>query len=169
MIHFFLEFLDVEVPEHTENAPRRLWQQLTHLNFFKEEMALSRRADAQQVAIVSTRLYIVSLSITMLVLSLFNGLTLTSLMKTEQITSIDQFENLYNNYPSTISCPCQQIAVPRTVFLSITPKYHQVRAIPVDDESSPILCLDLFKCTVKQDMDCLFVWLWTIGQELQPT
>ena len=100
---------------------------LLSLNLFKEEMTVSRQPDAQRIGLLSTRMYIVSLVFAMLALSLFNGLGKTNFIQSEKILSIAHFEELYERHPTTISCPCQQIAIPRSTFVFLTPKHHQVR------------------------------------------
>lgn len=112
-------------------------------------MSITRQPDAQRIGLLSTRMYMVSLVMTMLVLGLLNALSQTTVAKTEELLSIDHFENLYNKYRTTISCPCQQIAIPRSTFISITPTYHQVRVIYIL-KSLPLACdlvhSDLFEC-----------------------
>ena len=106
---------------------RRARHNLSQLNLFKEEYAKSRRENAQQVALLSTRIYIVLLLTIMFILTLFNGLTTINVTETVSISSIDQVQVLHAEYSTTVSCPCQQIAIPSGFFLSVTPQYHQVQ------------------------------------------
>lgn len=116
-----------DVRERLGGIAQQFGQNLRSLNLFKEEMTVSRQPDAQRVGLLSTRMYIVSLVFAMLALSLSNGLNKTNFIQSEKILSIGHFEELYEKHPTTISCPCQQIAIPRSTFVFLTPKYHQVR------------------------------------------
>ncbi|CAF3282439.1 unnamed protein product [Rotaria socialis] len=40
--------------------------------------------------------------------------------------SIKQYENLYNQYPNTLQCPCSNISIPYDTFIQVTPIQHQV-------------------------------------------
>ncbi|CAF1458347.1 unnamed protein product [Adineta steineri] len=40
--------------------------------------------------------------------------------------SLDTYEQLYNDYPTTLYCPCSQISIPNKVFLNVTFVLHQV-------------------------------------------
>ncbi|CAF0788849.1 unnamed protein product [Adineta steineri] len=40
--------------------------------------------------------------------------------------SLDTYEQLYNDYPTTLYCPCSEISIPNKVFLNVTFVLHQV-------------------------------------------
>ncbi|CAF3930412.1 unnamed protein product [Adineta steineri] len=40
--------------------------------------------------------------------------------------SLDTYEKLSNDYPTTLYCPCSQISIPNQVFLDVTFELHQV-------------------------------------------
>jgi hypothetical protein len=111
-------------------------QKLVSMNFFVKETRTSRRVDAQELAVISTRLYIVLFIICILVLGFFNGLATVTVKETVLSPSIDTFEKLYAMYPNTLSCACQQIAIPYGTFLTVKPIYHQVNCTYLLNQSS---------------------------------
>ena len=99
---------------------------LMAMNFFKKESSISRIENADQMALISSRIYVVLLILTVLVLALFNGLGQTTISVTVSSPTLATFEQLQAAYPSKLLCPCVQIAVPYSIFLSVTASYHQV-------------------------------------------
>jgi hypothetical protein len=100
--------------------------QLKAMNFFTRESSSSSSADAQQLARISTRIYVVSFIGCMIVLAIFNGVTTVNVVETVPSPSLSIFEELYAKYPNTIKCPCQHIVIGFKDFMSLSPKYHQV-------------------------------------------
>jgi hypothetical protein len=99
---------------------------MTTMNFFVKESRTSRRVDAGELAVISTRIYVVLFILCIFVLAIFNGLDTMTITTTVLSPSIDTFEQLHAVYPNTLSCACQQIAIPYGLFLTTTPIYHQV-------------------------------------------
>lgn len=96
------------------------------MNFFRTESSISRIENADQIALISSRIYIVLLVLTLLVLALLDGLNQTTISITVSSPTVATIEQLQDAYPNRFSCPCMQIAVPYSTFLSITASYHQV-------------------------------------------
>lgn len=108
-----------------------LKSRLIKMNLFTREMKLSEQADAEKMAIVSSRVYAILLVLSILILILFNSLAMTTISATVQFPSITAYEDLQAEYPDSLSCPCKQIAVSYGAFLSVTVSYHQVKDVKV--------------------------------------
>jgi hypothetical protein len=94
-----------------------------------KESRTSQRVDAQELAVISTRFYIVLFIICILVLGFFNGLATVTVQETVLSPSIVTFEKLHAIYSNTLSCTCQQIAIPYGSFATVQPIFHQVSHI----------------------------------------
>lgn len=105
----------------------KLKEKWTIMNFFKTEYLRSRRMYSQRMILMSSRIYFIAVTLAVIVLALFNGMTNITISATIKISSLAQFEQLHAAYPSTLSCPCQSLAVPYSAFVTLTPVYHQVR------------------------------------------
>ena len=82
--------------------------------------------NAAEMAIISTRFYLILLTCSVVVLVLFNGLRETTISVTVKMPSLATFERLYDIYKVNLLCPCAQIAMPHSTILSVAPSYHQV-------------------------------------------
>ena len=83
---------------------------------------------------MSSRLYAVLLSGCICILILFYGFSQQTISETVVLPSLGQFERLEALYPTTISCPCRQIAVPFLNFSIVSFTSH-----PVSVTTSPLL------------------------------
>jgi hypothetical protein len=101
-------------------------QKFLTMNLFKKETSISQMENVNAFAVIASRFYLIFLICSVLVLILFDGLRQTNIFVTKKSPSLATFEELYNAYPTTISCPCQQIAVPYDTFLSVSVSFHQV-------------------------------------------
>jgi hypothetical protein len=97
------------------------------MNFFKNKLKLSQIENAQHMAIISTRIYVVLLALSVGILTLFNSLNLTAISATVQSPSLGTYDTLHTQYTSTLSCSCKQISIPYGTFISMIVSYHQVR------------------------------------------
>jgi hypothetical protein len=95
-------------------------------NLFKKESSISTGDNIEQTARVSTRIYIILLTASMIVIGLFNGFREVTVSHTVAAPSSALFQELHALYPNTLSCPCQRISVPYSTILSVEPIYHQV-------------------------------------------
>jgi hypothetical protein len=101
---------------------------LSQVNWFIEnnkEVKNTPEKKRQQVS--STWVYIVLLTVSLIILVLFVSLSKTTVFITETKPSINTFQRLQAAYPNSLACPCEHISVSSKAFLSIIPKYHQVR------------------------------------------
>ncbi|UJR34695.1 hypothetical protein I4U23_027472 [Adineta vaga] len=89
----------------TEHIPFNIKQKLVTMNLFKKESSISQIENVNEVAIIATRFYLILLI---------------------ESPSVATFEQLHNAYATTISCLCQQIAIPYGTFLLVSPSFHQI-------------------------------------------
>ncbi|UJR19841.1 hypothetical protein I4U23_022974 [Adineta vaga] len=76
---------------------------------------------------IATRTYIVLFIISILIISFFVAFTSQTYFITVSFPNISTYEQLQNQYPSTITCPCSQIAIPYSQFIFVQPSaYHQI-------------------------------------------
>jgi hypothetical protein len=99
-------------------------EKLMKWNLFRKEVSVSRMENVNEVAVIATRFYLVLLTCSMLVLTLFNSLDQKTVTVTVQSPSRDTFESLQQIYPATLWCPCEQIGISYGAVLSVS--YHQV-------------------------------------------
>lgn len=76
--------------------------------------------------IITTRIYLVLLYASLLILILFTVLSQKLITDTISKPSLATYEHLRARYPNTLSCPCENIAIYHEDFLSVTATYHQV-------------------------------------------
>lgn len=96
------------------------------LNLFKTESSTSQLPFAQQWGQISTRIYLITLTSTVIVLVILNKMTPTYNSVIVPAPDLETFEKLQVMYPATLSCPCQQISIPYKDLYSINPVFHQV-------------------------------------------
>jgi len=75
---------------------------------------------------IATRLYIITFLISLTVLTFYILATKEVYQETILKPTEDQFNNLQQMYPSSLSCPCTVISVPYNTIIEIEPFYHQV-------------------------------------------
>ena len=108
------------------NAPastvlRQVSEWFTTLNIYHQTPSLTLREQ-----LLATRLNLIGLTAALLVLVSVRTFSPQTTAVVVQSPSLAQFEQLINQHPSTLSCPCSQVIVPYRTFLSFSPQYHQV-------------------------------------------
>ncbi|CAF2920761.1 unnamed protein product [Rotaria sp. Silwood2] len=93
---------------------------LITLNLFKKTLVDIRHG------IYSTRIYIILLTAGAIIMTVYSTIVRTSTSIIVQNPTLLQFEKLYQQYPSTLSCPCQNLSVMHSSIMTIWPRYHQV-------------------------------------------
>jgi hypothetical protein len=96
------------------------------MNLFRKESSISQAPNAEQIALTSTRIYMILLTLALMILALSNGLGRTIISATVDSPSMAMFERLRAEYPTKLSCPCERLAVPHSTFMSVSVSYHQV-------------------------------------------
>ncbi|CAF1006020.1 unnamed protein product [Rotaria sordida] len=80
--------------------------------------------------ILSTRLFLIFISISLLVVIGYASLTIRTHDRTLNKFSISDFERLETLYPSTINVPCTEVSIPFNKFLDFSPRFHQICLSP---------------------------------------
>lgn len=96
------------------------------MNFFNKESSISGIPDAHLLSIKASRIYALLLTISVLIVVIFKGLDQAIVVVTIPSPSLATFEHLQAMYPTTLSCSCQQIAVPFQKFGTVKVTMHQV-------------------------------------------
>ncbi|CAF4864932.1 unnamed protein product, partial [Rotaria sp. Silwood1] len=76
--------------------------------------------------ILSTRIFIVLISISLLIVISYASLSIRTRTITLKKFSISDFEQLEALYPDTIKAPCTEVAVRYDKFLRVSAKFHQI-------------------------------------------
>ena len=104
-----------------------LKDKISKMNFFIGKNSGSIPRNIERVAIISTRIYTIALISSIFTLAIFARLQEITIVETIESPSLMVVEKLKEMYPTTLSCPCEQIAIPYKKFLTVQVKYHQVR------------------------------------------
>ncbi|CAF2577606.1 unnamed protein product [Rotaria sp. Silwood2] len=75
---------------------------------------------------ISTWLYIILLTTSMTIITVFTMNASYWATETIYLPSEKQYENLYQQYPDTLRCPCTSISNPYGSFVQVTLRQHQV-------------------------------------------
>ena len=109
---------------------RTLGRATTALLRFVQQLNLfnTYSTDARQIRkeILSTRIYIALLPTILIILFIYSAQT--ELYYTVKVNnpSLDTYERLLNAYPNTLSCPCSELSIPYSSFVTLTPVFHPV-------------------------------------------
>ena len=103
---------------------RQAHEYLFTLNAFDKSILLS---DIKQ-KIWSTRLYLLLLLLGTIILSIYSSVASHLQIITIDNPSRNQFEELYEQYSLTLSCPCTQLSTPYSKIMSVQPRFHQICA-----------------------------------------
>lgn len=98
---------------------RTIHQRIVTLNLFP---LLSDIKDG----IYATRVYFLTLSIGLLVLIFYASISVQLRTVTISDPSLNVYEELYNQYPSTIVCSCTRLSIPYQSVMNVQPRFHQV-------------------------------------------
>ncbi|CAF0816062.1 unnamed protein product [Adineta steineri] len=124
-ISFLCHVLVAEIP----NPPSSLWQKtrffLQNFNLFS---SIPPSVDEHQLRNqrISTRLFIILLTLSLTVLILYTSLVNTThTFDIKSPTSI-QYSQLYSTYPQTLTCACTDISIDYGQFLQVNYTLHQI-------------------------------------------
>ncbi|CAF3129137.1 unnamed protein product [Rotaria sp. Silwood2] len=95
------------------------------LNLFDD---LTSRSDAfhHRMAIISTRIYLVLLTLAVLILIIYVEPDGQTQVFTVQNPSLTIYEILKKKDVNTLSCPCSQVTIPYTTFVSMSTLFHPI-------------------------------------------
>lgn len=96
---------------------------LAKLNLFR-----TRSTDAELIhqQILTTRLFILLFTIALVILLAYTSISERTTTQTIKQPSLATFQQLTRHYPNTLQCPCQQISILPSHFLTTSPMFHQV-------------------------------------------
>ncbi|CAF4228296.1 unnamed protein product, partial [Rotaria sordida] len=92
-----------------------------NLNLYDDDDTLTLNTQ-----LLSTHVRIISLSIALLLILLFTGIIPQTRLITVSSPSVNDFENLINNYPTTATCRCSQTSILYSQIVSLNVRFHQV-------------------------------------------
>ncbi|CAF1407879.1 unnamed protein product [Adineta steineri] len=75
---------------------------------------------------ISTRIFIIFLTLALTVLILYTSLVNTTHTFDIKLPTLTQYSQLYATYPQTLSCACTQISINYDKFLQVKYKLHQI-------------------------------------------
>ena len=86
--------------------------------------------DRRQTETLTTRLYVVLLSLCIVIVSIYASSILQSQVFTLKNPSKEIFDGLNSNprYSPTLQCPCQNLTIPYNRFIEISARVHQICA-----------------------------------------
>ncbi len=103
-----------------------LWvkRKLVTLNIFKDVRSNDEYHLRNQI--LSTRLFIILLIVSMFFFALYSSLIVITKTVTVNKPSLDRYLKLEQKYHSTLVCPCSSISNEYKQFIFIQPKFHQI-------------------------------------------
>ncbi|CAF1681952.1 unnamed protein product, partial [Adineta ricciae] len=75
---------------------------------------------------ISTRLFLVLLSASLIILLTYNSIITVTITKTIQTPSLKKYEELYETYSKTLTCPCEKMSIDYKDIVQINFTLHQV-------------------------------------------
>ena len=110
------------------------------LNLFKNS---NKRSDNQlRHQRISTRLFILLLSFSLIVMILINSLDNVTYNRTIQNPTVDQFNTLIQQYFTSVKCPCTTLSIQYQNFISFQPTLHTLCSSDFINITSPWLSID---------------------------
>ncbi|CAF4031596.1 unnamed protein product, partial [Adineta steineri] len=119
--------LDIEIIEGEErySIGQKLKNYLITYNTFPSFPPSTDERQLQSERI-STRVYIILLTLSLAILLLYNSLINITETVNDKAPTMTKYLELYSTYPQTLICPCTQISISYNRFLSIEYTFHQV-------------------------------------------
>ena len=75
---------------------------------------------------ITTRVYLISLALSISILIFYTSISPRFEIITIRNPLGDDFNKFYEQYRSTLHCPCHQITIAYGLFMSISPVFHPV-------------------------------------------
>jgi hypothetical protein len=100
----------------------QITQKTVALNLFKNSGPLLTDRDGRW----STRLYFVLLTIGIFILGIYSSVTPHTISVSVHNPSWSQFDQMNAQYSLTLSCPCTQLSIQHSSFISIQIRLHQI-------------------------------------------
>jgi hypothetical protein len=94
------------------------------MNLFRSKQPVNEYET--QTEIISTRIYLVALVVTLVVLVIYTSQILVLRVIIIPSPSYAKYTNLYKNYPKSLSCYCENIAIHYDQFMYVEARFRQV-------------------------------------------
>ncbi|CAF1314734.1 unnamed protein product [Adineta ricciae] len=91
---------------------------LKQLNLFQK--------NSTQQEIVNTRVYLLLLAGSLLIIILFTSLSTEMIVKTVPSPTLKEYKHLQNSYSSSLKCPCSTILVPYGTMIELSANLHPI-------------------------------------------
>lgn len=105
------------------NNVKMLWQRFLDVNLYRKR---SSSAETLSLELLATRIYIFTLVIILLCVSVVCSLLVRTSNITEYLPSSATFLYLQKQYPNTLQCPCSKIGITYGTFVNTHIDFHQV-------------------------------------------
>jgi hypothetical protein len=105
------------------NLVNRLWQSFLQLNLYKKSSSDTQTIEKE---LFSTRVYISSLAIVILIIAIASTFAVQTINKIEYSPSHTKFSQLISKYPNTLHCPCSNIGIAYDTFVNTHVNFHQI-------------------------------------------
>jgi hypothetical protein len=112
-------------PEQREHFFSKLKRYLSTFNVFSSVPPTTDAYELQNERI-STRLFIILLTIILTILLLYTSLESVTKTVNVKTPTLAQYSQLYASYPQSLTCPCAQISINYEKFLHVEYSFHQV-------------------------------------------
>lgn len=96
-----------------------LYQKVLTLNIFPSSNEIVD-------GLYATRIYILLLSCGVLILIFYSSVNVRTRIDQISQPSLNEYEQLYLHYSSTLVCPCTHLSIPYSTIIDIKPYFHQV-------------------------------------------
>jgi hypothetical protein len=113
------------VREKMRALPRIIIHQLRDFNLFPSIPPSNNQQDLRAQRL-STRIFIVSLSLSLTILLIYTSAVDVTKTVTVQAPDFNRYQQLYQQHQQALVCPCKQISINYNTFLNITYSLHQV-------------------------------------------
>lgn len=127
----FMNFCSIVVRfifgDYIRNLMRLCKKHVLHFDLFESKLSWNDE-QRRQTEIITTRIYLILLSLCIIIASIHTSSTIQTQVFTVKIPSKTTFDKLHSNpsYAPTLECPCQNRTIPYNLFFRIFPRFHQI-------------------------------------------
>ena len=115
--------LDQSVRTHLKKLVNKVKTIVVELNLFN---TYSRNQFRIQRERMTTWLFILLFAVALCILIFYTSFVTYTIVKTVQSPTQKQYEDLLEEYPRTLQCPCKLFSIPYGDLIEIGPVYHQI-------------------------------------------
>ena len=126
LVAFFLS-AHIAFLERVRHLAHRLKKHMLQFNLFESKLSWNDH-ERRQTEIITTRLYLILLSVCVIIASIYTSSIFQTRVFTVKYPSQATFEELHSNqrWSPTLACPCQNLSIPYNHFIRIAPRFHQI-------------------------------------------